>query len=607
MKPFIKQVVILREAFPIFYRDSNEKREFGTAKSPKNNPHYKMNWLISNISRFFTPFRMTVPSSLYKYQYLSIFITILLFNLSSITAQTNNNSNILSLSDNYRIYPSDVTQTEVFIVKSPVDDNVLFSSCNTLTFIPFFVSEGIYVSENSGSSWSGNDTCTGEPILFHGGDPGITIDKNGRFIITRLGRSPFVGLYSHYSTDNGQTWSGQSVISNDDLERAAVTTNAISSSTNYGRTYAAWVKFASPFPMMVSYTDDGAESWSIPHQINSPPNRSAGGDITVGPDGSTFLCWAGVTEVSPFKEIYIGFAASADGGSNWSVTENAFEVNGITGLLPNKGNIRVNGLPGIAVDNTDGERSGWIYVVTGQKDLAPAGSDPDIILNRSTDGGVTWSSAMRVNQDALNNGKTQYFPTVHIDRYGAVNIIFYDDRNTTSDSTGVFLARSLDGGDTWMEFEISDHNYKPTPIGGLGQGYQGDNIDITSTQSKLWPVWMDNSTGKYQIWTAPIEFSSLGIEEDGNSKLSLKLNQNFPNPFYNITTIGYHVLAYGLVTLKLFDEMGNEIVSLLNEKQLPGYHEVTYSPDKSIIKSGAYFYKLETNGMVETKRMILLH
>ena len=338
------------------------------------------------------------------------------------------------------------------------------------------------------------------------------------------------------------------------------------------------------------------------------PTVAAGGDIDVGPDSKLNLCWAGVTESSPFKEIYVGVASSSDGGATWWVTENAFEVNGITGLLPNKGNIRVNGLPGIAVDKSGGERDGWIYIVTGQKNLAPAGSDPDIILNRSTDSGVTWSSAIRVNQDDLNNGKTQYFPTVHVDKFGAVDIIFYDDRNTTNDSTGVFLARSTDGGDSWKEYEISDHNYKPTPIGGLGQGYQGDNIDITSTQSKLWPVWMDNSTGTYQIWTVPIDFSSLdGIEEEGNNQFSIDLKQNFPNPFITTTTIGYHLPAYGFVSLKVMDALGNELTTLVNELQLPGYHEVDFVPDESLIKSGIFFYRLETGGITETKSMMLMH
>lgn len=419
----------------------------------------------------------------------------------------------VDFSATYRIYPSNVNQTEVFITRSPLDQNILFSACNTLTFIPFFISEGIYVSTNGGETWRGNDTCTGNPIAYHGGDAGITIDKNGTFLLTRLGRSPFVGLYSHYSNDNGLTWSSQQVISTDDLERAALTTEVDHESAWYGRSYAAWVRFALPYPLMFSYTDDGGQHWKEPVAINNPPNRSAGGDLAVGPDGKLYACWAGVTDFSPFKEIHVGFAGSDNGGASWTVVESAFPMNGISGILTNKSNIRVNSLPSLAVDTTNGPYRGRIYVITTQKGLAPAGSDPDIILNRSNDGGETWSPALRVNQDPLNNGKTQYFPAIHIDRFGAVNILFYDDRNTTTDSTGVFLARSTDGGETWSEFEISDHNFKPIPIGGLGQGYQGDMIGITSTDSKLWPVWMDNSSGIYQIWTVPVDFAEVGTRE----------------------------------------------------------------------------------------------
>ncbi len=541
-----------------------------------------------------------------------LYITFLWIVISASVLPQNhiNKKTSLIIGENYRIYPSSVTQTEVFIVKSPVDENVLFSSGNTLTFIPFFISEGIYVTTNAGNSWQGSDTCSGEPFIFHGGDPGITIDKNGTFIITRLGRSPFAGLFSHFSADNGQTWSFQYAISTDDLERATITTDAITTSSFYGRTYAAWVKLTTPFSLAFAFTDDGAQSWSTPQQINNPTNRSAGGDITTGPNGEVYVCWAGLTDVSPFREIFIGFASSSNGGANWNVTENAFGVNGITGLLTNKGNIRVNGLPSIAVDTTNGLRQGWIYIVTGQKNLAPAGSDPDIILNRSTDGGQTWSSAIRVNQDAVNNGKTQYFPTVHIDKFGAVNVIFYDDRNTSNDSAGVFLARSTDGGDSWSEFEISDHNYKPVPIGGLGQGYQGDNIDITSTSSKLWPVWMDNSTGTYQIWTTPIDFSTVDVEDVNVKPLSFELEQNYPNPFNPSTMIGFQISEPGYVSLKVFDILGNEIAVLVNEDKLIGYYNVEFNTSNLIINnnliSSIYFYRLMVNEVSETKAMILM-
>ncbi|HSN50563.1 MAG TPA: sialidase family protein, partial [Bacteroidales bacterium] len=410
-----------------------------------------------------------------------IFLIAFLISCSDVIAQDPVSDSQLKIGGSYRIHPGNVSQTETFIARSPLDQNTFFAGCNTITFIPFFISEGIYTTNDAGTSWRGSDSCKGNPIAYHGGDPGITIDKNGTFILTRLGRSPFVGLYSHYSYDQGQTWSAQQVISTDDLERAVLISDSRPGSPGFGKTYAAWIKFAIPFPLMFAFTDDGANTWSNPKPINNPANRSAGGDLATGPDGTLYACWSGVTDVSPFKEIYVGFASSTDAGANWTVTENAFAMNGITGILSGKNNIRVNGLPSIAVDTTNGPRKGWIYVVTGQKALSPAGNDPDIILNRSTDGGQTWSQGIRVNQDPMNNGKTQYFPAIHVDRTGAINVLFYDDRNTTNDSAGVFLARSTDGGDTWREFEICDHHFRPAPIGGLGQGYQGDNIDISST------------------------------------------------------------------------------------------------------------------------------
>lgn len=511
----------------------------------------------------------------------------------------------LNIGKNYRIYPSNVSQTEVFIAKSPADQNILFVTANAIQFVPFFISEGIYVTTDGGVSWHGKDTCTGYPMGYHGGDPGITIDKNGRFILTHIGRSPFVGLYSHYSTDNGLTWSDQRVVSTDDLERAALSTDPNPVSPYSGRSYAVYSKLAQPFPVIVAYTDNGATSWNTPVQVNNPVNRSAGGDIAIGLNGMVYVCWAGVTSTSPFKEIEVGFASSANGGSTWNVTENAFTVNGITGVLANKNNIRVNGLPNISVDTTNGPHRGWIYIVTGQKDLAPAGSDPDIIMYRSTDGGTTWSAGIRVNHDALNNGKTQYFANIHIDKFGGVNIIFYDDRNTTTDSAGVFLARSTDGGNTWREFEISDHNYKPAPIGGLGQGYQGDVIDLTSTETKLWPVWMDNSSGIYQIWTVPIDFSAVnGIDENPYSSGTSCLKQNFPNPFSSSTTFRYHVPAAGIVNLDVLDLLGNTIATPVHELKSPGDYEVKFSPANS--QNGIYFYRLTLLDRTETRRMVFI-
>jgi hypothetical protein len=210
----------------------------------------------------------------------------------------------------------------------------------------------------------------------------------------------------------------------------------------------------------------------------------------------------------------------------------------------------------------------------------------------------------------VNNGKTQYLPNIHIDRYGAVHIIFYDDRTTTSDSTGVFLARSPDGGTTWKEYEISDHHFEPKPIGGLGQGYQGDIIDLTSTDSKIWAVWMDNSTGIYQIWTVPVEFSSLEGVDDGPPHNTALLAQNYPNPFVSETKIGYRVSSPGFVSLKVFDVYGVQVAEPVNEVKSPGFYDVTVNAGDLLthaqFRTGIFFYRLTLDDRVITRRMIHL-
>jgi hypothetical protein len=533
-----------------------------------------------------------------------LFTLLLIVWVGKITAQT-----LPNVSENFRIHPSPVTQTEVLVEQHPLNPNLLFATANTITFAPFFVSEGVYVSQDGGLTWNGSDTCNGAPISFHGGDPGIAINKSGRFILTRLGTDPFAGLYAHYSDDNGANWSSQLTITSDDIERASVATDASPVSPFFGRTYAAYVKLATPFAVYVVYTDDGI-NWSIPQRVNNPPQNCTGADVEVGRDGTVYVTWAGVTHTSPFQEILTGIATSADGGQTWSVIENAFEMRGINGQLTQKNNIRVNGLPNLGVDKTGGVRDGWIYVVTTERDLAPAGSDPDIVLRHSTDGGITWSGGIRVNQDALNNGKIQYFPALHVDDQGGVNILFYDDRNTTSDSTGVWLARSIDGGNSWTEVLVSDHNFKPVPIGGLGQGYQGDNIDIISMGNRLYPMWMDNVTGVYQIWSARIELAALTIPLTGGQIPDAhRLYQNYPNPFNPTTTISFAIFEDSDVQLQVFDISGQLVQTLVNSRLSMGFYETKWDGHNQSgqpVGSGIYLYRLSAGNVTQVRQMLLI-
>ena len=82
------------------------------------------------------------------------------------------------------------------------------------------------------------------------------------------------------------------------------------------------------------------------------------------------------------------------------------------------------------------------------------------------------------------------------------------------------------------------------------------------------------------------------------------LSQNYPNPFNPTTNIKYQIVNNSFVTLKVFDLLGREIRTLVNESLKPGTYETTF--DASALSSGIYFYTLSAGEYNETKRMTLL-
>jgi len=83
-----------------------------------------------------------------------------------------------------------------------------------------------------------------------------------------------------------------------------------------------------------------------------------------------------------------------------------------------------------------------------------------------------------------------------------------------------------------------------------------------------------------------------------------KLDQNYPNPFNPITIINYELGITNFVSLKVYDLLGKEVLTLVSENKQPGKYSVTF--DGSNFASGIYFYKLEAGDFVQTRRMMLL-
>ena len=96
----------------------------------------------------------------------------------------------------------------------------------------------------------------------------------------------------------------------------------------------------------------------------------------------------------------------------------------------------------------------------------------------------------------------------------------------------------------------------------------------------------------------------VSVGEDEGLPIAYSLSQNYPNPFNPSTTIKYRIPELNFVSLKVYDVLGSEVATLVNEEKPIGSYEVELNA--SLLPSGTYFYKLQAGSFVETKKMVLL-
>jgi hypothetical protein len=119
-----------------------------------------------------------------------------------------------------------------------------------------------------------------------------------------------------------------------------------------------------------------------------------------------------------------------------------------------------------------------------------------------------------------------------------------------------------------------------------------DNIAVSNTGPELEPL-IDKMG----------EDSIVSVEDESSLPSDFRLFQNYPNPFNPTTSIRYSVLSSTYVNLTVYNVLGQEIQTLVNEEKYPGMYEVVF--DASHLSSGIYFYRLTAGQYTETKKMIL--
>lgn len=285
-----------------------------------------------------------------------------------------------------------------------------------------------------------------------------------------------------------------------------------------GNLYCAWTDFGGTNNnnIVISRSTNDGLTWSSLSNLSSAVSAGShnqGVNIQTGPNGEVYVAWA-IYDGWPTDETAIGFAKSTNGGVSY--TAGSRIKTGLKGIRTSgtSKSMRVNSFPVMAVDISGGPNNGNIYIVWTNIGTpgVNTGTNRSVYMIRSTDGGTTWSAAIRMNQGSFVDGKEAYFPWISCDPVtGVLSVVFYDDRNTTSSSCEVFSAYSLNAGTTWTDFKVSDVSFTPTPIPGLASSYMGDYLGITSKGGKVYPCWTDTRGGLFMTYVSPYE---LGLNAD---------------------------------------------------------------------------------------------
>jgi hypothetical protein len=152
---------------------------------------------------------------------------------------------------------------------------------------------------------------------------------------------------------------------------------------------------------------------------------------------------------------------------------------------------------------------------------------------------------------------------------------------TVSDMDGSYLIGNLEPGNYTLVSTLVNYNNNESPI----------SVD-----------YLNNSTFNIDVNLSPD--AATGLNDNSAIINGYSLNQNYPNPFNPSTIISYQIQNTGLVTLKLYNILGKEVATLVNENQNAGKYNYTFKGGN--LASGVYFYRLQAGSFVSIKKMTLL-
>ncbi len=385
------------------------------------------------------------------------------------------------------------------------------------------------VSRDGGRTWTRNSAhfsrCTGGSIANGGdyeraSDPWVTFSPDGTAYqisvsFNNSDQGAGKAILVSRTTDGGLTWDEPIALARDQDRNVAVDKESITADPGDARlVYAVWDRLegldaVSRGPTWFArFFFAGAwepAAWEPARIIyDAPPDtQTIANQIVVLPDGTLVNAFLLITMISSQPERRVAVQRSTDKGVSWSgpIIINRSLTVGVTD--PKNGRPVRSGaiIPGIAADPS----SGKLYVVW-QDSRFSGGLRDAIALSTSIDGGLTWSTPIRLSQSP---DVAAFTPAVAVSASGRVAVTYYDFRSDTPANpnsllTSYWLATSEDAGATWQETAVAEgFDLRTAPIATEGY-FVGDYEGLASVGSSFIPFFSaaafpghSNFTGVY--------------------------------------------------------------------------------------------------------------
>ncbi len=457
-----------------------------------------------------------------------------------------------------------------------------------------FRQAGYAYTADGGQSWTFPGVI--EPGIFRS-DPVLGSDADGNFYYNSLTVSGSDYLCNVFkSTDGGATWNAGTYAQGGDKQWMVIDkTNG----AGRGNIYSNWTSnFSVCLPGFFTRSTDGNVSYDSCVVI---PDDPFWGTLDVGVNSELYVAGAGNTDFVLAKSTT---ALDSTQIVSWDTTT-VVDLDGQIVAFAGSSSPNPSGLHGqtwVAVDYSSGPTSGNVYFLCSVQ--PDTGTDPlDVHFSRSTDGGLTWSAPVRVNDDTTTTA-WQWFGTMSVAPNGRIDVVWLDTRdNPGTVLSSLYYSYSMDAGVTWTPNMRLSNSFDPH-VGWPQQQKMGDYYHMVSDNAGAHLAWAATFNGEQDVYYGHI---TLPVSVDGNpggNPSRFWLAQNFPNPFNPSTTIQFSLPQSGHALLRVYNTLGKEVATFVSGNLNAGTHSVNW--DASGVPSGVYFYRLQSGQFSQTKKLVLL-